>query len=155
LSIASGYDAAMERIPPIGMAFGEPIGFGGAARALFDPALASVGRRSPRSLRRRAHRRRTAPCVLSKAGLVAFEREDIIGALSAGRSPSASPWRSPPCFRDDVQICILHLIRNSMDFASWKDRKPPSSKRADMENAATRMVRGQGPIRHHVRRQVR
>ena len=23
-----------------------------------------------------------------------------------------------------VQTCIVHLIRNSMDFASWKDRKP-------------------------------
>jgi transposase-like protein len=22
-----------------------------------------------------------------------------------------------------VQTCIVHLIRNSMDFASWKDRK--------------------------------
>ena len=23
-----------------------------------------------------------------------------------------------------VQTCIVHLIRHSMDFASWKDRKP-------------------------------
>jgi transposase-like protein len=23
-----------------------------------------------------------------------------------------------------VQTCIVHLIGNSMDFASWKDRKP-------------------------------
>ena len=23
-----------------------------------------------------------------------------------------------------MQTCIVHLIRNSMDFASWKDRKP-------------------------------
>ncbi len=23
-----------------------------------------------------------------------------------------------------VQICVVHLIRHSMDFASWKDRKP-------------------------------
>jgi hypothetical protein len=23
-----------------------------------------------------------------------------------------------------VQTCIVHLIRNSMSFASWKDRKP-------------------------------
>ena len=23
-----------------------------------------------------------------------------------------------------VQNCIVHLLRNSMDFVSWKDRKP-------------------------------
>jgi transposase-like protein len=23
-----------------------------------------------------------------------------------------------------LRTCIVHLIRNSMDFASWKDRKP-------------------------------
>jgi len=23
-----------------------------------------------------------------------------------------------------VQTCIVHLIRNSLDYASWKDRKP-------------------------------
>jgi transposase-like protein len=26
-----------------------------------------------------------------------------------------------------VQTCIVHLIRNSMDFASWKDRKPTAA----------------------------
>ena len=26
--------------------------------------------------------------------------------------------------RHDVQTCIVHLIRNSLDFVSWKNRKP-------------------------------
>lgn len=26
-----------------------------------------------------------------------------------------------------VQTCIVHLLRNSMDFVSWKDRKPLAS----------------------------
>ena len=26
--------------------------------------------------------------------------------------------------RPAVQTCIVHLIRNSLDFVSWKDRKP-------------------------------
>ena len=26
-----------------------------------------------------------------------------------------------------VQTCVVHVIRNSMDFASWKDRKPIAS----------------------------
>jgi transposase-like protein len=25
--------------------------------------------------------------------------------------------------RDPLQTCIVHLIRNSLDYASWKDRK--------------------------------
>ena len=28
------------------------------------------------------------------------------------------------CKREAVHICIVHLLRNSMSFASWKDRKP-------------------------------
>ena len=29
-----------------------------------------------------------------------------------------------------VQTCIVHLIRNSLDFLSWKDRKPVVDPRA-------------------------
>jgi putative transposase len=30
-----------------------------------------------------------------------------------------------------VQTCIVHLLRNSMDFVSWKDRKGPSAEAAE------------------------
>ncbi len=26
-----------------------------------------------------------------------------------------------------LQTCIVHLIRNSLDYASWKDRKAPTA----------------------------
>ena len=26
-----------------------------------------------------------------------------------------------------LQTCIVHLIRNSLDFASWKDRRAPAA----------------------------
>ena len=43
-----------------------------------------------------------------------------------------------------VQTCIVHLIRNSLDFVSWKDRKPVV---AELENLPRRRRRGrpQGP----------
>src|SRR5208282_2460274 len=79
---------------PVGMAFGEPACLGGPATALFDPAVAGVGLGARRAFcgadRIGEEQRR----VLMQAGLVAFEREDIIRAFRcAGRSPSASPWR--------------------------------------------------------------
>src|SRR5215207_6845321 len=116
-----------------------------------------------------------------------------------------------------IQTCIVHLIRHSLEFVSWKDRKPvaqawrrnwdrvipffafpeavrriiyttnaiealnaklrravkirghfPNDEAATrthlsglasdgggMENVAARMGRGENPVRHHVRRQVR
>ena len=49
--------------------------------------------------------------------------EDILIAVVDGRKgfPEAIAAVFPPTI---VQTCIVHLIRNSMDFASWKDRKP-------------------------------
>ena len=49
--------------------------------------------------------------------------EDILIAVVDGLKgfPEAIAAVFPPTI---VQTCIVHLIRNSMDFASWKDRKP-------------------------------
>jgi putative transposase len=49
--------------------------------------------------------------------------EDILIAVVDGLKgfPEAIAGVFPPTI---VQTCIVHLIRNSMDFASWKDRKP-------------------------------
>jgi Transposase, Mutator family len=49
--------------------------------------------------------------------------EDILIAVVDGLKgfPEAIAAVFPPTI---VQTCIIHLIRNSMDFASWKDRKP-------------------------------
>ena len=48
---------------------------------------------------------------------------DILIAVVDGLKgfPEAIAAVFPPTI---VQTCIVHLIRNSMDFASWKDRKP-------------------------------
>jgi putative transposase len=35
------------------------------------------------------------------------------------------PTQSTQCFRKtQIQTCIVHLLRNSLDYAGWKDRKP-------------------------------
>ena len=49
--------------------------------------------------------------------------EDILIAVVDGLKgfPEAIAAVFPPTI---VQTCTVHLIRNSMDFASWKDRKP-------------------------------
>ena len=49
--------------------------------------------------------------------------EDILIAVVDGLKgfPEAIAAVFPPTI---VQTCIVHLIRNSMDFAAWKDRKP-------------------------------
>jgi putative transposase len=44
-----------------------------------------------------------------------------------------------------VQTCIVHLIRNSLDFASWKDRKPVVAELRKIYRAARRRGRPQGP----------
>src|SRR5208282_1417243 len=78
-----------------------------------------------------------------------------------------------------IQTCIVHLIRNSLDFCSWKDRKPVAKElktiyqAADVEAAAvalkefedgpwgqrfaaiTALWRRQGAVRGSVRRSVR
>ena len=49
---------------------------------------------------------------------------DILIAVTDGLSGYAGRrWRW--CFpQTTLQTCIVHLIRNSLDYASWKDRKP-------------------------------
>jgi hypothetical protein len=61
---------------------------------------------------------------------------DILIAVVDGLKgfPEAIAAVFPPTI---VQTCIVHLIRNSMDFASWKDRKarsPLNSKRSTGRN---------------------
>jgi putative transposase len=48
---------------------------------------------------------------------------DILIAVAGGLKgfPDASTAVFPQTV---VQTCIVHLIRNSLDFVSWKDRKP-------------------------------
>ena len=51
-----------------------------------------------------------------------MERRDILGLWIGLRGfPEAIEAVSPQAA---VQTCIVHVIHNSMDFASWKDRKP-------------------------------
>ena len=48
---------------------------------------------------------------------------DILIAVTDGLTgmPTALEAIYP---RTTLQTCIVHLIRNSLDYASWKDRKP-------------------------------
>ncbi len=48
---------------------------------------------------------------------------DILVAVTDGLTgmPAALEAVYP---RTTLQTCIVHLIRNSLDYASWKDRKP-------------------------------
>jgi putative transposase len=51
--------------------------------------------------------------------------------------------------RTTLQTCIVHLIRNSLDYASWKDRKtlaarPPALKRPRRRWMHSRMANGAG-----------
>jgi len=48
---------------------------------------------------------------------------DILIAVTDGLTgmPAALAAVFP---RTTLQTCIVHLIRNSLDYASWKDRKP-------------------------------
>ena len=44
-----------------------------------------------------------------------------------------------------VQTCIVHLLRNSMDFVSWKDRKPvPSTVEGGLATALKEIYRATG-----------
>jgi transposase-like protein len=45
--------------------------------------------------------------------------------------------RSPPCFPDaQVQTCIVHLIRNSLDFVSYKDGRSVAGALKEVYKAA-------------------
>ena len=69
------------QIFPVGVAFGEPACLSGPATALFDPAVTGVGLGARCALcgadRIGEEQRR----VLMQAGLIAFEREDIVRAF--------------------------------------------------------------------------
>jgi putative transposase len=62
--------------------------------------------------------------------------EDILIAVVGGLKgfPEAIEAVFPQA---SVQTCIVHLMRNSLDFVSWKDRKPIIAElRADSDEAA-------------------
>jgi hypothetical protein len=71
------------------------------------------------------------PC--SRAGAVSCWPDSGRSAASAGTSLHArgrvkTPYRAPEAIArvfplTTVQTCIIHLIRNSLAFVSWKDRK--------------------------------
>ena len=48
--------------------------------------------------------------------------------------PEAIEAVYPAC---EVQLCIVHLVRNSLNFASWKDRKPVAADLRQIYTAAT------------------
>ena len=75
--------------------------------------------------------------------------EDILIAVVDGLKgfPEAIAAVFPPTI---VQTCIVHLIRNSMDFASWKDRRPIAAElkaiyRATDTDVARRALEDFGP----------
>ena len=63
------------------MAFGEPACLSGPATALFDPAVAGVGIGARRAVCGADRIGEDERCVLVQAGLIAFEREDIVRAF--------------------------------------------------------------------------
>jgi transposase-like protein len=62
--------------------------------------------------------------------------EDILIAVTDGLAgmPQALGAAFP---RTTLQTCIVHLIRNSLDYASWKDRKPLAKALRPIYAAAT------------------
>ncbi len=45
------------------------------------------------------------------------------GSTRGGRFSGVHWWPDLGVHRGTVRTCIVHLIRNSLDYASWKDRK--------------------------------
>src|SRR5665811_1905886 len=66
---------------PVGVAFGEPPCLGGLATAFFDPAVAGVDLGAHRTVCGADRIGKEQRHILMQAGLVAFEREDIIRAF--------------------------------------------------------------------------
>ena len=77
--------------------------------------------------------------------------EDILIAVVDGLKgfPEAIAAVFPPTI---VQTCIVHLIRNSMDFASWKDRKPISCSRSASSPVLAVRSGPRGPRRRNTSR---
>ena len=62
--------------------------------------------------------------------------KDILVAVIDGLKgfPEAICAVYPDC---EIQTCIVHLIRNSLSFCSWKDRKPVAAELKNIYNAGT------------------
>lgn len=65
--------------------------------------------------------------------------KDILVAVIDGLKgfPEAISAVYPDC---EVQTCIVHLMRNSLSFCSWKDRKPVAAELKNIYNAETAEV---------------
>ena len=65
--------------------------------------------------------------------------KDILVAVIDGLKgfPEAISAVYPDC---EIQTCIVHLIRNSLSFCSWKDRKPVAAELKNIYNAQTAEV---------------
>jgi putative transposase len=64
---------------------------------------------------------------------------DILIAVTDGLSgmPQAVEVVFP---KTTLQTCIVHLIRNSLDYASWKDRKPLAAVLRPIDEAAGKLI---------------
>src|SRR6201984_463485 len=62
--------------------------------------------------------------------------KDILVAVIDGLKgfPEAISAVYPDC---EIQTCIIHLIRNSLSFCNWKDRKPVAAELKNIYNAET------------------
>ena len=62
--------------------------------------------------------------------------KDVLVAVIDGLKgfPEAISAVYPDC---EIQTCIVHLIRNSLSFCSWKDRKPVAAELKKIYNAET------------------
>jgi hypothetical protein len=56
---------------------------------------------------------------------------DFFAAVATWRSTNGAPTHvfdrsaaAQASAQTQIQTCIVHLLRNSMDYAGWKDRKP-------------------------------
>jgi putative transposase len=65
--------------------------------------------------------------------------KDILVAVIDGLKgfPEAISAVYPDC---EIQTCIVHLIRNSLSFCSWKDRKPVAAELKNIYNAESAEV---------------
>ena len=74
--------------------------------------------------------------------------DDILIAVTDGLKGMAEALAAVVS-RETLQTCLVHLIRNSLDLAGWKDRKPLAGRYGDLH----RGLRGGGTGRaRHLRR---
>jgi putative transposase len=64
--------------------------------------------------------------------------------------PEAISAVYPDC---EIQTCIVHLIRNSLSFCNWKERKPVAAELKKIYSAETADLNNTGATRAHFCRQ--